>query len=65
MDFPGGPVVKKSACQCKEHQLHPWSGKIPRQGATKPVHHNCWVHEPVLLNRRRHHNEKPVHSKYE
>ena len=41
------------------------------RGATKPVHHNYWAHmpqllkpahlEPVLHNKRSHHNEKPAH----
>ena len=45
------------------------------RGATKPVRHNCWAHvlqllkpvslEPVLHNKRSHHNEKPVHHKEE
>ena len=28
-NFPGGPVVKESACQCKGHWFDPWSRKIP------------------------------------
>ena len=41
------------------------------RGATKPVSHNYWAHvpqvlkparlEPVLHNKRSHHNEKPMH----
>ena len=41
------------------------------RGATKPVYHNYWAHvpqllkpaclEPVLHNKRSHHNEKSVH----
>ena len=34
------------------------------RGATKPVHHNyraCAL-EPVLRNKRSHHNEKPTHT---
>ena len=27
--FPGGSVIKKSACQCRRHGFDPWSGKIP------------------------------------
>ena len=44
-------------------------------GATKPVHHNYWPHapellkparlEPVVRNKRSHHNEKPVHHNEE
>ena len=26
--FPGGLVVKKSACQCRRHGFDPWSGRI-------------------------------------
>ena len=45
------------------------------QGATKPVSHNYWAHvpqllkptclEPVLHNKRSHHNEKPAHHNKE
>ena len=28
-DFPGGAVVKESACQYRGHGFDPWSGKIP------------------------------------
>ena len=28
-DFPGGSVVRESACQCRGLGLNPWSGKIP------------------------------------
>ena len=28
--FPGGSVVKKSACQCRRPGFNPWPGKIPR-----------------------------------
>ena len=44
-------------------------------GATKPLHHNYWAHvpqllkpmrlEPVLHNKRSHHNEKSVHCNEE
>ena len=44
-------------------------------GATKPVHHNYWARvpqllkpahlEPVLRNKRSHHNEKPAHRNEE
>ena len=29
MDFPGGSVVKKPACQCRGHGFDHWSGQIP------------------------------------
>ena len=45
------------------------------RGATKPVRHNYWAHEPQLLkpaclepmlrNKRSHHNEKPAHRNEE
>ena len=25
----GGPVIRKSACQCREHGFNPWPRKIP------------------------------------
>ena len=48
--FPGGPVVKKSACKCRVCECHPWSGKIPHvvHEATKPVCHNYWAHVQLL-----------------
>ena len=38
-----------------------------RRGATKPVRHNYWTHalEPMLLNKRSHRNEKPMHRNEE
>ena len=45
------------------------------RGATKPMCHNCWAHvpqllkpaplEPMLCNKRSHHNEKPAHHNKE
>ena len=32
---------KESAYPCWRHEFDPWSGKIPCNGATKPVIHNC------------------------
>ena len=29
-NFPGGPVVCQSACQCRRQWFNPWSRKIPR-----------------------------------
>ena len=57
-------VVKDSACQCRGHEFHPWSGKIPQAAEPltlwaprllKPVHL-----EPVLCNQRSHSSEQPV-----
>ena len=28
LGFPGGSVVKHSACQCRRHRFDPWFGKI-------------------------------------
>ena len=36
-DFPGGAVVKESACQCRGHGFDPWSGS----GATGSLRQNC------------------------
>ena len=53
-----------------------WTQSLVREdamcrGATKRVHHKCWARvlqllkpaclEPVLLNRRSHRSERPVH----
>ena len=46
---------KESACQCRRHRFHPWSGKIPRAterlspSATitpEPGSPNCWALRP-------------------
>ena len=37
-DFPDGPVVKKSACQCRAHRFNPCSGRIPH--ASQPKNQN-------------------------
>ena len=52
------------ACQCRGHGFKPWSGNIPHAAeqlsscatTTEPM---CL--EPVLRNKRSHHNEKHVH----
>ena len=65
LDFPGDPVVKNLPSQCKIHGFDPWSGKIPHatgqlslKAATTEAHTPL---EPILCNKRSHHNEKPVH----
>ena len=55
---------KESACQCRRHRFHPWSGKIPHAVeqlnwctvtvdclacALGPGSHNYWAHAPQLL----------------
>ena len=55
---------KESACQCRRHRFHPWSGKIPHAVeqlnwctmtvdclacALGPGSHNSWAHAPQLL----------------
>ena len=39
MGFPGGSVVKESACQCRRHRFNTWIGKIPwrRKWQLSPV----------------------------
>lgn len=54
----------KSSCQYRGHRFH-WSRKIlyATGRATKPMCHKYWspsTPEPVLNNKRRHRNEKPV-----
>ena len=49
MDFPGSAVYKNPPASCRGHWFDPWSGKIPKQGATKPVDHNYWAWMQQLL----------------
>ena len=73
-DFPGGAVVKnppdptcRGATKPVRHNY--WAH------ALEPVSHNYWAHmpqllkpmhlEPVLRNKRSHHNEKPSHHNKE
>ena len=35
--FPGGSVVKESACQCRRRQFDPWVGKIPWRKKWQPT----------------------------
>ena len=54
----------ESACQCRGHELEPWSGKIPHAAeqlgpwatTTEPA---CL--EPVLRNKRGRDSERPAH----
>ena len=47
-DFPGGPVVKESTCQCRGHGFDPQFGKTPHivgqlspcATSTEPTPHN-------------------------
>ena len=41
MGFPGGSVVKKSACQCKRCKFNAWVGKIPWRGNGNPLQYSC------------------------
>ena len=40
-DFPGGSMVKESACQCRRHRFDPWVKKIPQR--------KKWQPSPVFL----------------
>ena len=63
-----------SACQCRGHRSHPWSGKIPHaEGqlslcAPTTEAHMCPNHRSphalVAQNNRSHCNEKAVHGNY-
>ena len=40
MGFPGGSVVRESACQCRRHRrcrCYPWVGKIPSRRTWQPT----------------------------
>ena len=41
LTFPGGPVVKESACQCRRCVFYPWVRKIPWRWK--------WLPTPVFL----------------
>ena len=47
---------KESTCQCRGHGFDSWSGKIPHAATTESHMHT----EPMIHNRKRHHNEKPA-----
>ena len=64
------------ACQCRGHGFEPWSGKIPHAAeqlspcattteAREPQLLKPACLEPMLPNKRSHHNEKPVHRNEE
>ena len=55
MDFPGGSVVKESACQCRRHRRRgfgPWVGKIPWRRE--------WQPSPVFLPGKFHGQRSPA-----
>ena len=57
---------EEPTCQCRGYGLDPWSRKIPHVKVTKPVCHDyraCAL-EPLLCNKRSHHNEKPIHGNW-
>ena len=52
--FLGGSDGKESACQCRRHRFHSWSGKIPH--AAEPLSPGTTTIEPVLSP----HAQEPV-----
>ena len=64
-DFPGGPVVKNLPTNAEDMSSITGPGRFHMLWATKPVHRGYRVHalEPMLGNKRSHHNEKPPHCK--
>ena len=59
----------ESTCQCRRHGLHSWYGKIPHSWYGK-IPQTMWqlspcnylsTLDPVLCNKRSHHNERSVH----
>ena len=65
---------KEYTCQCRRHRFDPWSGKIPHAAfshrpqllslcsrAQEPQLLKLESPEPMLCNKRSHHNEKPMH----
>ena len=68
LSFPGGLVVKNLPAHEGEIGLTPGSGRFHMLwGATKPVHHNSWVHAPQVQKpvcpRADDPQEKPPHKK--
>ena len=62
--LPWWPSGKESASQFRRRGLNSWS----RKGTTKSTCYSCWsphALEPVLCNKRSHHNEKPAHHNKE
>ena len=41
--FPGGSVVKESACQYRRHRFDPWPGKIPHATEQPRTCSNSWA----------------------
>ena len=76
-DAPGGPVEKHPLANAEDTGLTLVRDDSISCGATKPVCHNYWAHQPQLLSlsaatteahepnsvlhKRSHCNEKPVH----
>ena len=53
LGFPGGSVVKESACQSRRHGLGPWSEKMPHTTEQlKPVGPKLQSHVPYNSTRR-------------
>ena len=52
MGFPGGSVVKESACQCRRHRFNTWIGKIPWR--------RKWQLSPVFLPGKSHRQKSLV-----
>ena len=50
----------ESTCQCKGHGFNSWSRKIPHD--MQQLSPCATITEPVLHNKRSHHNKKPAHS---
>ena len=46
--FPGGIVVRESACQHRRYKFNPWVGKIPWRTKWQPLQYSCWG---KLMNR--------------
>ena len=74
-DLPGGAVVKNPPANAGDLGLILVREDSTCHGATKPTSHNYWAHtlqllkparlEPMLRNKRSHHNEEPAHHNKE
>ena len=67
-DFPGGPVGKNPPANAGDTGLIPGLGRsYVWQNNNAPAPQLLRLHtlEPMLCNKRSHHNEKPVHCNEE
>ena len=50
--YPGDPVVKKPTWQCREHQVNPWSGRIPHAMEQPSPRHKVPAQPKITKDKR-------------